>query len=231
MEHRLSPDIPKYQAWRRRMVTQLRAEGIHDESLLAAMEKIPRHWFWNDTLLDNLIYDINTAIQIDCGQTLSKPITVARQTQLLNLQPMLSVLEVGTGSGYQTAVLCEMGARVFTVERQNDLFVRTKSLLATLHYTARCYLGDCSRGLPEMRGYMFDRVLVTCGATEVPPVLMSLLKVGGIMVIPVENASASATGASQKMLRIFKDGESPDGWRTEECGDAYFVPMLKGRQF
>lgn len=213
------------------MVGQLREEGIHDESLLAAMEKIPRHWFWNDTLLDNLIYDINTAIQIDCGQTLSKPITVARQTQLLNLRPMLSVLEVGTGSGYQTAVLCEMGARVFTVERQNDLYLRTKQLLSMLHYPARCYLGDCSRGLPEMVGYKFDRVLVTCGATEVPPVLMSLLKVGGIMVIPVECAASSTTGASQKMLRIFKDGEEPENWRIEECGDAYFVPMLKGRQF
>lgn len=231
MNIRLTPDLPKYQAWRRQMVKRLREEGIRDERVLSAMEKIPRHWFWNETLLDNLIYDINTAMPIDCGQTLSKPITVARQSQLLNLQPLMSVLEVGTGSGYQTAVLCEMDARVFTVERQNALYVQTKQLLQQLNYTARCYLGDCSRGLPEMPGYTFDRVLVTCGASEIPQSLMTMLKVGGIMVIPVENMVPSATGATQRMLRIFKEGEAPEQWRTEECGDAYFVPMLKGRQF
>ena len=118
------------------MVEQLRQRGITDARLLAAMQKLPRQWFCPDTLLDTLLYDIDCAIQIDCNQTLSKPYTVAWQTQLLKLEPLMTVLEVGTGSGYQTAVLCEMGARVFTVERQSVLFRKTKALLSTLRYTA-----------------------------------------------------------------------------------------------
>ena len=99
------------------MVEQLRARGIHDEAVLKAMGKLPRHWFVSDTLLDTFLYDIDKAIAIDCEQTISKPYTVAWQSQLLSLSPMMSVLEVGTGSGYQTAILCEMGGRVYTVER------------------------------------------------------------------------------------------------------------------
>ena len=118
------------------MVVQLRERGITDEEVLNAMGRVPRHWFFSDTLLDNFLYDIDRAIEIDCNQTISKPYTVAWQSQLLDLQPMMTVLEVGTGSGYQTAILCEMGARVYTVERQHTLYRKTKELLAGLNYHA-----------------------------------------------------------------------------------------------
>lgn len=218
------PDKPKYQAWRRQMVASLRSRGISNPRLLDAMQKLPRHIFVGNTLLDNFLYDVDQAVSIDCGQTISKPYTVAWQTELLNLQPMMTVLEVGTGSGYQTAILCEMGARVFTVERQKALFEKTKSLLAELHYSARCYLGDSFNGLAEMKGFSYDRILVTCGAPNIPQGLMQTLKTGGMMVIPVGVGS-------QRMLRIFKDGEDPAQWRIEDHGDAHFVPMLEGRNF
>ncbi len=219
------PDPPKYQAWRRRMVTQLKERGITDARLLAAMQKLPRQWFCPDTLLDTLLYDIDCAIQIDCNQTISKPYTVAWQTQLLQLQPLMTVLEVGTGSGYQTAVLCEMGARVYTVERQSVLFRKTKALLGSLHYTARCFLGDCFNGLPEMKGFQYDRILVTCGAASLPTGLMQMLKTGGVMVIPI------GPEGNQRMHRITKKGETPDLWHDETLGDANFVPMLEGKNF
>ena len=220
----MAPDLPKYQAWRRRMVAQLRERGISDTALLRAMEKLPRHWFTSDTLLDNVLYDIDRAIEIDCEQTISKPYTVALQTQLLSLRPFMSVLEVGTGSGYQTAILCEMGGRVYTVERQHLLYRKTKALLESLNYHAKCFLGDSFNGIPEMTGYTYDRIIVTCGAPEIPAGLMQVLKVGGIMVIPVGIGE-------QRMLRIYKDGTDPSQWRIEDHGDAKFVPMLEGRNF
>jgi protein-L-isoaspartate(D-aspartate) O-methyltransferase len=207
------------------MVTQLKERGITDARLLAAMQKLPRQWFCPDTLLDTLLYDIDCAIQIDCNQTISKPYTVAWQTQLLQLQPLMTVLEVGTGSGYQTAVLCEMGARVYTVERQSVLFRKTKALLGSLHYTARCFLGDCFNGLPEMKGFQYDRILVTCGAASLPTGLMQMLKTGGVMVIPI------GPEGNQRMHRITKKGETPDLWHDETLGDANFVPMLEGKNF
>ena len=220
----MTPDLPKYQAWRRRMVAQLRERGISDIELLKAMEKLPRQWFCSDTLLDNVLYDIDRAIEIDCGQTISRPYTVALQTELLSLQKFMTVLEVGTGSGYQTAILCEMKGRVYTVERQHVLYRKTKALLESLNYRAKCFLGDSFNGVPEMAGLTYDRILVTCGAPEIPPGLMKVLKVGGIMVIPVGIGE-------QRMLRIFKDGDTPDQWRIEDHGDAKFVPMLEGRNF
>ena len=206
------------------MVVQLRERGITDEEVLNAMGRVPRHWFFSDTLLDNFLYDIDRAIEIDCNQTISKPYTVAWQSQLLDLQPMMTVLEVGTGSGYQTAILCEMGARVYTVERQHTLYRKTKELLAGLNYHAKCFLGDSFNGVPEMAGFMYDRVLVTCGAPEIPDGLMQVLKPGGIMVIPVGKKE-------QRMLRIYKEGDKISQWRVEDHGDAMFVPMLQGRNF
>ena len=203
------------------MVEQLRQRGITNRALLEAMLKLPRHWFCGDTLLDNMLYDIDCAVPIDCGQTISKPYTVALQTQLLEVEPYMTVLEVGTGSGYQAAVLCEMKARVYTVERQRALYKKTKALLASLCYTARCYLGDSFNGIPELKDYKYDRILVTCGAPNIPEGLMKQLKVGGIMVIPVGEDQ-------QEMVKVYKDGESPDQWRIEKHGDAMFVPMLEG---
>lgn len=219
------PDQPKYVAWRHRMVQQLRQKGITDENVLKAMDKLPRHWFAGNTLLDHILYDVDQAVAIDCGQTISKPYTVAWQTQLLQLNPFMSVFEVGTGSGYQTAVLCEMGARVYTVERHAPLFRKTKELLATLRYThAHCFLGDSWDGIPEMKDFLYDRILVTCGAPTLPEGLMRQLKVGGMMVIPVGTTE-------QRMLRIRKEGEEPSQWQVEDHGNAKFVPMLEGRNF
>jgi protein-L-isoaspartate(D-aspartate) O-methyltransferase len=132
--------------------------------------------------------------------------------------------EIGTGSGYQTAILCEMGAKVYTVERQFQLYKKTKDLLARLNYHAKCFLGDSFNGIPERNELVYDRILVTCGAPEVPEGLMRVLKVGGIMVIPVG-------GEEQRMLRITKLGDTPDQWQVEDCGDAKFVPMLQGRNY
>lgn len=218
------PDTPKYQNWRTKMVKKLRERGITDERVLSIMQRLPRHVFAGETALDYMLYDVDYAVEISCGQTISRPYTVAWQSQLLELKPMDSVLEVGTGSGYQTAILCELGAQVFTVERQDLLFRKTKALLAELRYSAKCYLGDSFNGLPEMRGYHFDRILVTCGAPEIPEGLMNMLKVGGMMVIPVGIDQ-------QRMLRVTKNGESRDQWTIEDLGDAKFVPMLAGKNF
>lgn len=216
------------------MVDQLRQRGITDELLLQAMEDLPRQWFCEETLLDRLLYDIDHAIRIDCGQTISKPYTVAWQTQLLQLKPGMSVLEIGTGSGYQAAVLCKMGMRVVTIERQTALYQKTKALLASLGYTAQCFLGDSFDGLPQMADYCFDRILVTCGAPGIPPGLMRQLKVGGLMVIPIGETvhrgshRSKEKEAIQKMTRVRKEGDGPDLWKIEELGDASFVPMLGG---
>lgn len=220
------PDQPKYAAWRHSMVQKLRKKGITDECVLQALEKVPRHWFVGETLLDHILYDVDQAANIGCGQTISKPYTVAWQSQLLELRPMMSVLEVGTGSGYQTAILCEIGARwVYTVERQAMLFRRTKELLSQLrYYQVRCFLGDSFNGVPEMKDYLYDRVLVTCGAPEIPEGLMKVLKVGGLMVVPVGVGK-------QRMLRIRKEGEHPSQWRIEDHGDSKFVPMLEGKDY
>jgi len=220
------PDTPKYKGRRRQMVQRLRQErGIRDEALLRAMEKLPRHWFCTETLLDDLLYDIDRAIKIDCDQTISAPATVALQTQLLEVKPGMKVLEVGTGSGYQTAILCEMGARVFSVERQKVLFDKTRRLLSSLGYTAKCFLGDGYQGITEVDYGPYDRAIITCGAPYIPEGVMGQLKKGGIMVIPMGGDEG------QKMYRIYKEGDDPDQWRQECHGDANFVPMLPGRNY
>ena len=144
------------------------------------------------------------------------------QSQLLALQPGMKVLEIGTGSGYQTAVLCRMGAKVFTVERQKGLFDQTRKLLSTLRYNARCFLGDGYQGLAEVNYGPYDRIIVTCGAPEVPEALMAQLKVGGIMVIPLGDEE-------QEMLRITKEGAESGEWKVEKFGTYSFVPMLNGK--
>lgn len=224
MTKNIKTDSPKYQGWRVRMVEQLYQRGITDKAVLKAMKELPRHWFFSDTLLDNILYNIDQAVVIDCGQTISKPYTVAWQSQLLSLKEQMVVLEVGTGSGYQTAILCKMGAKVFTIERQHTLYRKTKQLLADLNIPAKCFLGDSFNGIPERPDITYDRILVTCGAPSIPLGLMNVLKVGGIMVIPVGESE-------QRMLRIFKDGKDPSQWRIEDHGDAEFVPMLQGKNY
>ena len=202
------------------MCRNLRAKGITDEAVLAAMEKVPRHWFLDPTLVE-IAYD-DQAIPILCDQTISQPSTVASQSQLLNLRPGMKVLEIGTGSGYQTAILCELGAKVFSIERQKGLFDKTKLLLRELHYTAKCYLGDGYKGLTEVDYAPFDRIIITCGAPYIPQPLMDQLKSDGIMVIPVGDEQ-------QEMLRITK--RPNDEPLVEHFGNCRFVPMLGNVQY
>lgn len=213
-------DTFKHKGLRQQMVDHLRQHGINDEGVLRAMNEVPRHWFL-DSALDSHAYD-DRALKIGCEQTISHPSTVAIQSQLLALQPGMKVLEIGTGSGYQTAILCRMGAKVFTVERQKGLFDKTRRLLSDLRYNARCFLGDGYRGLAEVNYGPYDRIIVTCGAPEVPEALMAQLKVGGIMVIPLGDGE-------QEMLRITKQGDDRSQWETEKFGTYSFVPMLNGK--
>lgn len=222
-----TPDTFRHQGLRHQMVAKLRKQGITDEAVLEAMDEVPRHYFV-EIGLDVAVYDENP-IKIGFGQTISRPYTVAMQSQLLMLEPGMRVLEIGTGSGYQTSILYRMGARVYTIERQNGLYERTKSLLQQLGYSAQCYLGDGYKGLPQFRFTPFDRVLITCGAPFVPPALMEQLRLGGIMVIPVDAPADNGTEPEQEMLRITKRGPTPDEWEIEHLGKYCFVPMLKGR--
>lgn len=197
------------------MVKKLGEKGISDQRVLTAMSSVPRHLFL-ETMLDYMAYE-DRALPIKCGQTISQPSTVAFQSELLDASPEMKVLEVGTGSGYQTAVLCAMGLKVYTIERQKELYDITKPRLEKLHYRPKCFLGDGYKGLPEYGP--FDRILVTCGAPEVPEELLYQLKVGGVMVVPVGNEQ-------QEMLRIVKMGEKPGDILQQRYGNCNFVPML-----
>ena len=210
-------DTFKHKGLRQQMVDQLRAGGITDESVLRAMNEVPRHFFL-DSALDSLAYE-DRALKIGCEQTISHPSTVAMQSQLLCVKPAMKVLEIGTGSGYQTAVLCRLGAKVFTIERQKGLFDSTSKLLRELGYRVQCFLGDGYQGLNGS----YDRIIVTCGAPEIPAALMAQLKVGGIMVIPLGDGE-------QEMLRITKQGDDRSQWKTEKFGTYSFVPMLNGKE-
>jgi protein-L-isoaspartate(D-aspartate) O-methyltransferase len=213
-------DTFKHKGLREQLVAQLRDSGISDEAVLKAISEVQRHWFL-DSALDTMAYE-DRALKIGCDQTISRPSTVAMQSQLLCVQPGMKVLEIGTGSGYQAAVLCKMGAKVFSVERQKGLFDQTRKLLAELGYRERCFLGDCYQGLTEVNYGPYDRIIVTCGAPEIPAPLMEQLKVGGIMVIPLGEEE-------QEMLRITKEGEKKEEWKVEKFGTYSFVPMLDGR--
>ena len=215
-------DTFKHKGLRKQMVEALREKGINDELVLQAMEAVPRHWFI-DSALDAFAYE-DRALKIGCDQTISHPSTVAMQSQLLLLKPGMKVLEIGTGSGYQAAILCKMGAKVFSVERQKGLFDKTRALLAELGFRVRCFLGDGYQGLQEVNYGPYDRVIVTCGAREIPTALMQQLKEGGIMVIPLDDDEG------QEMLRITKNGPEEKDWKVERLGAYSFVPMLDGRQ-
>ena len=215
-------DTFKHKGLRQQLCDELRRKGIVDEAVLRAINDVPRHWFI-DGALDAFAYQ-DRALKIGCEQTISHPSTVAMQSQLLGVQPGMKVLEIGTGSGYQTAILCKMGAKVYTVERQKGLFDKTRVLLAELGFRARCFLGDGYQGLTEVNYGPYDRIIVTCGAREIPEALMGQLKEGGIMVIPLDDDEG------QEMLRITKNGPSQREWKVEKFGAYSFVPMLDGRQ-
>lgn len=200
------------------MLDQLRNRGGVSESVLEAMYKVPRHYFMDSAFLQFAYED--KAFPIGADQTISQPYTVARQSTLLELSPGMKVLEIGTGSGYQTAVLSALGCKVFTIERQRTLYKRATLMLTQMRNTAKLFYGDGYAGLSSYAP--FDRVLVTCGAPSLPPVLIEQLKPGGLLVVPI------GEGDTQVMHRISKgiDGTIE---RTEH-GQYRFVPMLQNKQ-
>lgn len=212
-------DTYRHKGLRKKLIDSLREKGISDETVLEAMNSIPRHQFM-DSALDNIAYE-DRAFPIAAGQTISQPYTVAYQTQLLQLKPNDKVLEIGTGSIYQATVLAELGAKVFTIERQKDLFEKTKKYIFKSKYpNLKFFYGDGFEGLPTYGP--FDKVLITAAAPFIPPKLIAQLKTGGMMVVPVDE------GPHQRMLRLTK---KEDGTYSEETFDNFsFVPMLKGKQ-
>ena len=215
---KIADDNYRHKGLRQQMVNQLRADGFTDERVLAAINAVPRHVFLDSSFVEYAYSD--QPFSIGSGQTISQPSTVAVQTGLLSLTEGMKVLEVGTGSGYQACVLASMGAKVFSIERQRNLYFRTKEILEQLPYRVKTFLGDGYEGLPNYAP--FDRIIITAGAPCVPPKLVDQLKPGGIMVIPMDNSTCDG----QVMVRLTKQ---PDGSLVrEEFGDFKIVPMLTG---
>jgi len=210
-------DSFKHKGLRKALVDELARKGITDQRVLEAIGKIPRHIFL-DSSLDNISYQ-DKALPIGCAQTISQPFTVAFQTQLLDIKANDKVLEIGTGSGYQTSVLCEMKAKVFSIERHKPLFVRAKSVLEIMKYNPKCFFGDGYKGLPTYAP--FDKIIITCGAKTIPAELISQMKIGGVLVIPIGDET-------QTMYRLTKISETE--LSKEMFGDFKFVPMLEDKE-
>ena len=214
----MQEDSYRHKGLRQQLVQVLKDKGITDNNVLNAIGAVPRHVFLDSSFVEFAYQD--KAFPIGSGQTISQPFTVAMQSQLLTVAKGMKVLEIGTGSGYQACVLAQMGAKVFTIERQRNLYMKTKPLLAEFPYNIRTFLGDGNKGLPTYAP--FDRVIITAGAPEVPQNLIDQLKTGGIMVIPLND---SVDPTTQHMLRLTK--QSDGTMALEEFGDCRFVPMLK----
>lgn len=194
----------------------LREKGIRNERVLEAIGRVPRHFFLEKAFADWAYQD--KPFPIGCEQTISQPYTVAFQSTLLEVNKRDKVLEIGTGSGYQAAVLALLGGRVFTIERHRPLHLKAKKMLQLLGLKGvRCYHRDGYKGLPEMAP--FHRIIVTAGAPKVPQALKEQLTIGGMLVIPVGDKD-------QRMLRIIRRGKTE--WETEDHGDFRFVPFLPG---
>lgn len=210
----------KYKRQRADLITDLRRKGISDERVLKALGAVARHAFIDDAFLPRAYKD--EALPIGLDQTISQPFTVAYQTMLLDPQPDERILEIGTGSGYQAAVLCEMGVRVFTIERLQTLFQRSSALLPRLGYRAVCRLGDGTQGWEAVAP--FDGIIVTAGTAEIPDQLLAQLRIpdnglpGGRLIIPVGDRD------SQKMWRITRKGQ--DEFDSEETEGFRFVPLI-----
>lgn len=210
-------DTYRHKGMRKKLVDTIRAKGITDEAVLDAVSRIPRHFFL-DSAFDDVAYE-DRAFPIGEDQTISQPYTVAYQTQLLEVKKFDKVLEVGTGSVYQASVLAELGAQVFTIERQKKLYDNNKQFTYIRKYPSiKFFYGDGYEGLPTYGP--FDKILITAAAPEIPPKLVQQLKTGGMMVIPV------GAGDRQKMMRLTK---LSDGSLKEELFDYFsFVPMVEG---
>ena len=210
-------DSFRHQGLRKQLIKKLARKGIYNTTVLAAMNKIPRHLFMDNAFV-NFAYQ-DKAFPIGSGQTISQPYTVAFQTQLLDLKPYEKVLEVGTGSGYQAAVLTLMQADVYTIERQKNLFKKTKDFLPELGYKCNFVYGDGYKGLPKLAP--FNKIIITCGAPFMPNDLVAQLKVGGKMVAPIGD------GDVQVMHLIEKITETET--RITTHGEFLFVPMLNDK--
>ncbi len=209
-------DTPRHQGLRKRLVDGLKIKGIRTEKVLEAIGKVPRHLFMESSFI-NFAYK-DQAFPIGAGQTISQPYTVAFQTDLLDIRKNDKVLEVGTGSGYQAAVLLEMGAKVFTIERQRELYLKVQKFLPSIGYSPACFFGDGYKGLPNLAP--FDKILVTAGAPYIPEDLKLQLKIGGIMIVPVGGQQR------QEMCEIVRISENE--FTSKKHGGFVFVPMLKG---
>ena len=210
-------DTFKHQGLRQNLVRVLKEKGITNQNVLQAIGKIPRHLFIDSSFLDHAYQ--NKAFPIAANQTISHPHTVAFQSQLLELKPGDTVLEIGTGSGYQTAVLLELGAKVFSIERQKELFKKTSNFLPKLGYRPKKLIfGDGYKGLPEEAP--FNSIIVTAGAPFVPKPLLAQLQIGGRLVIPV--------GDDAQIMTLFIR-KGPKEFEKHEFGEFRFVPLLEDK--
>ena len=210
-------DSYRHKGLRKKLVEEIGSMGITDKKVLDAMNAVPRHYFLTSAFLE-FAYN-NKAFQIGEDQTISHPYTVGLQSSLLQIEPGMKVLEIGTGSGYQCAVLCELGAKVYSIERHRPLHINSKKLLEKMGYKPYLSYGDGFKGLPAFAP--FDRILFTCAVPKLPDALLMQLKPGGILVMPF------GEGDIQKMMAI---KEEEDGsFTTTYHGDFSFVPMLEKR--
>ncbi|MBK9257997.1 MAG: protein-L-isoaspartate(D-aspartate) O-methyltransferase [Saprospiraceae bacterium] len=212
-------DSYRHKGLRQQLVNELKQKGITDERILNAFLEIPRHFFLDKTFADWAYKDV--AFPIDSDQTISQPYTVAYQTNLLDIKKGDVVLEVGTGSGFQACVLSHLKAKVYTIERHEQLYKKTQKLLSEIGFgNIRTLHGDGYEGAPRFAP--FDKILITAGATEIPKKLMDQLKPGGIMVIPIGESDL------KQMVKITKNEDGT--FRFETFGNFRFVPFLKGIQ-
>jgi protein-L-isoaspartate(D-aspartate) O-methyltransferase len=201
---------------RKKLVAELRAKGITDEEVLRAIDVVPRHVFMDPAFLNHAYVD--KAFPLSSGQTISQPYTVAVQSSLLQVKKRDKILEIGTGSGYQAAILAEMGAKVYTIERYRDLYLKALNTLTSLGYSADFFYGDGYEGKPQYGP--FDGIIITAAAPGAPDKLLSQLKIGGRLVVPI------GVSGSQIMTVVQRTG--PDTFDYSSHGHFVFVPMLKG---
>ncbi len=201
---------------RRKLVEEVRRKGIADERVLEALNEVPRHYFIDPAFLHHAYQD--KAFPISSGQTISQPYTVAFQTELLNVQKGSKILEIGTGSGYQAAILAAMGARVYTIERHRNLYQQARKMIISLGYDVSFFFGDGYSGRPAYAPY--DGILITAAAPEIPVVLLDQLAMNGRLVVPV------GKGSVQSMMLVERRGESD--FVESRHGQFSFVPMLPG---
>ena len=203
---------------RKKLVSELRQKGISDEEVLRAIDTVPRHLFMDPAFLSHAYVD--KAFPLTSGQTISQPYTVAVQTVLLKVKKRDRILEIGTGSGYQTAILAEMGAKVYTIERYRELYIKARQTVTSLGYSADFFFGDGYNGISQYDP--FDGIIITAAAPEIPKALIQQLKTGGRLVIPLGGKG------SQVMTVVERTG--PDNFEYSDHGNFIFVPMLKGTE-